>query len=168
MANGFVNLQAELRTPENNCLGTLGTLRGRVQRDGILRRTLGIPRQVESFDQFVALQSVLAAETIRVGALLNFGAGKTGGDDSRAGMHFDLMNHRADAGNEKLVNPLEGHRTFGEGDAFYAQHFFVCREQHGNLALYGNAERIFQEWILPGVHVRIYGSELNVSAFGKG
>ena len=139
-----------------------------MQRDGFFGGALRVSHQIESFYQFVALESVLAAEAIRIGALLNFGARETGGDNSRAGMHFHLMNHGADAGNEELVNALEGHGTFGERDAFHAHHFFVGGEQHGDLALDGNAEWIFEERILPGVHVRFFGSERDVGAFREG
>ena len=80
-----------------------------MQRDGFFGGALGVPHKIESLDQLVALKCVLAAETIWIRALLNFGARKTGGDNSRAGMHLHLMNHGADAGNEKLINALEGH-----------------------------------------------------------
>ena len=80
-------------------------------------------------------------------------------------MHLHLMNHRADAGNEELVNALEGHGAFGERDAFYAHHFFIGGEQHGDLALDRNAEGIFEERILPRVHVRFFGGEGDVGAF---
>ena len=78
------------------------------------------------------------------------------------------MDYGADAGNEELVNALEGHGAFGERDAFHARHFLVGGQQHGNLALDGNAEGVFEERILPGVHVRFFGSEGYVGTFGEG
>ena len=108
---------------------------------------------------------MLAAKTIRIRALLNFGPRKTGGHDSRAGMHLDLMNDRADARNKKLVDPLEGHGAFGQRNALHAQHFFVGGKQQIDLPLDRNAKGIFQEGILPGVHVGFFGRKRHVCAF---
>ena len=97
--------------------------------------------EVERFDQLVALQHVLAAEAIRIRALLNFGAGETGRDDSRAGLHLDLMNGRASARREQLLDAAKRHRAFRDGDALHAAHFLVRGEQQIDLLLDGNAER---------------------------
>ena len=89
-----------------------GALRGGMQRDRFFSDARRVADQIERFDQLVALQHVLAAETIRIRTLLNFGSRETGGHDSRAGLHFHLMDRRADAGNEKLVDFAKRHRAF--------------------------------------------------------
>ena len=95
MADGFVNLQAELRAIENDGALPFGALRGGMQRDAFFGDARRVADEIERFDQLVALQHVLPAETIGVRALLNFGACKTGGHDSRAGLHLDLMDRRS-------------------------------------------------------------------------
>jgi len=76
MADGFVNLQSELRAVENDRLRALGRLRRRMQRDRFFGNARRIPDQIERFHQFVARELVLPAETVRIGALLNFVPGK--------------------------------------------------------------------------------------------
>src|SRR6185437_3201595 len=107
MADGFVNLQAELRAIENNRALPFGTRSGVVQRDAFLGDARRVPKQIEFLDKFVAAQHVLPAETIRIRALLNFLSRKSGGYNSRARLHFHLMNHGADARNKKLFNFAE-------------------------------------------------------------
>src|SRR6202047_234480 len=123
--------------------------------------------KVERFDHLVALQRMLAAEAVRIRTLLNFGSGKSCGADSRARLHFDLMNRGADARNEKLFDSLETHRAFSKRDAFHAAHRLIGSEQDVNLALDGNSKWIFQKWILPGVNVSFFRRHGNVFAFRK-
>src|ERR1700751_998739 len=117
MPNRFVNLKAQLRASEDNRAGFLRTLGGGLKRDRFFARATSVADQVERFDQLVAFEGVLAAEAIGVRPLLNFAARETGGDDSGALLHFDLVDHGADARNEKLVYFAEGHRAFSERDA---------------------------------------------------
>src|SRR5262249_13525408 len=123
MADRFVNLKAELRAAQDDRAGFFRTLRGGVKRHSFFAGASGIADKIERFDELLAFESVLAAEAIGIRTLLNFAAGKTGGNDSGAGLHFHLMNHRADGRNENLVDFAEGHRAFGERDAFRAPHF---------------------------------------------
>ncbi len=76
MADGFVDLQAELRAIEDDRALPFGALRGGMQRDGLFGDALRVADKVERFDQLVAREHVLPAEAIRIGALLNFVAGK--------------------------------------------------------------------------------------------
>src|SRR5579862_609046 len=69
--DGFVDLQAELRTIQDEVEIALGALIGAVQRHGLLRDARGILHQVPLFHQFVALELMLAAERIRVRAFLD-------------------------------------------------------------------------------------------------
>ena len=113
MADGFVDLQAELRAFENDRACAFRTLYGGMERDGFFADALGVADQIERLDEFVAAFHVLPAETVRIRALLDFFFCETGGDDSRAGKHFYLMNCGADAGGEKLLDAAEGHGAFG-------------------------------------------------------
>ena len=92
MADGFMNLQAELRAAQDYGLLAFRTLRCRMQRDALFGESAGVAYQVERFDQFVALQHVLAAEAVGIGAFLNLRAREAGGDDPGARLHFHLMN----------------------------------------------------------------------------
>ena len=94
---------------------------------------------------------MLPAETIRIGALLNFVPGKRRGDDPRARLHFHLMDRRADRRREKLLDAAKRHRRFRERYALDARHFVVRRQQQIELALERNLKRIFDVGILPGV-----------------
>ena len=120
--------------------------------------------QIERFDQLVTLQRMLAAKTIRVRTLLNFTFGKRRGHNPGAGMHLHLMNLRADAGNKKLLDALEGHHAFRDRYALHPPHFFVSREQQINLALDRNFEGILQERILPGIDVSFFRGQRHVFA----
>src|ERR1700732_5063802 len=104
MADGFVNLQTELRAAKNDCAGSLGTLSGGMQRDGFFGDAWRVADQVERLNQLVALQGVLASKTIWVRPLLDLVITERSGDDSRTRLHFYLMNHRTGAGNEKLID----------------------------------------------------------------
>src|SRR5215472_13365357 len=110
---------------------------------------------------------MLSAETIRIGALLNFAAGEACRDNSRARLHFDLMNHRADGRNEDLVDFAESHRALCQSDPFHSAHFLIGVEQNFNLALDRNAERVFDEGVLPGIDVRLFRSKCDVGLLGE-
>ena len=135
-----------------------------VQRDALFRDASRVADQVERLDQLVALQHVLSAEAIGIRPLLDFATRETGGHDPRAGLHLDLMNRGAGAGGEQLLDAAEGHGAFGNGDALHATHLFIRGEQQIDLLLDGNAERILEKRILPGVHVRFFGRERNIFA----
>ena len=131
----------------------LGTLRRRVQRDGFFGDAQRVAHQIERFDQFVAGEHVLAAEAIRIRALLNFVSGKRRGHDSRAGLHFDLMNGEPMRRGEQLLDAAKAHGSFRQRDALDARHFAVGGQQQIQLALERNLERVFDVGILPGVRV---------------
>ncbi len=134
MADGFVNLQAELRAVQDDRLRALGRLRRGMQRDGFFGDARRVAHKIERFDQLVARQLMLPAETIRIGTLLNFVAGKRGGHDSRAGLHLDLMNRRANRRSKKLLDAAKRHRGFRQRHALDARHFAVGCEQQIELA----------------------------------
>src|SRR3984893_2758642 len=167
MADGFVNLQAELRTVENDRLRALGRLRGGMQRDSLFRDARCVPNQVERFHQFVARQLVLPAKAVRIGALLNFISGKRGRHDSRTGLHLDLMDHRSDRRGEQLLDAAEGHGSFRERHALDAGHFAVGGQQQIQLTFERNPEWIVNVGILPGVLIRLDWHHLDIVALGE-
>src|SRR5678815_2271960 len=71
VADGFVNLQPQLRAIENQIELAFGTLVGGVQRDGLFGDTRGVFQKLQFVYQLVAFQLMLTAEGIRVRALLN-------------------------------------------------------------------------------------------------
>ena len=97
MADGFVNLQAQLRAFEDEwCARLRGTARLCAARRPLRPRAAALPTRSSDFDEFIAGELMLPAKAIGIGALLDFVAGETGGHDARAGLHLDLMNARAE------------------------------------------------------------------------
>ena len=72
MADGFVNLQPELAAIQDQVEAAFGALIGRVQRHGLFGHERRVRQQIQFVDQLVALELMLAAERIRIGALLDF------------------------------------------------------------------------------------------------
>src|SRR5215469_3127363 len=107
MANGLVNLQAELRAIEDDGALPFRTFFSFVQRDAFFGDAWRVANEVDFLDQFVTAQHVLAAEAIWIGTLLNFFSRETCGDNSCARLHFHLMNGGADAGDEELFDAAE-------------------------------------------------------------
>ena len=167
MPDGFVNLQSELRAVENNRPRAFRALRGFVQSHRFFADAVGVARQVHGLNQFVTLQSVLAAEAVGIRALLNLVVGKAGGHDARAGLHLHLMNVSSGGGNENLLDPPEIHGGLGQGNAFYAAHLLIRGKQKGQLAFERNAEGVLDKRILPGVGVSLFRSEHNVAVLGQ-
>ncbi len=71
MADGFVNLQSELAAIQDQIEAAFGALIGRVQRHGLFGDARRVLQQIEFVDQLVAFELVLAAEGIRIRALLD-------------------------------------------------------------------------------------------------
>ncbi len=167
VADGFVNLQAELRAVENDCLRALGRLRRRMQRDRFFGDARGVPNQVERFHQLVARELVLPAKAVRIRTFLNLVPGKRGRDDSRAGLHLDLMDNRPDRRRKQLFDAAKRHGCFRERHALDARHLAVGRQQQIQLAFERNAERILDVRILPGVLIRLDRHHLDIVALGE-
>ena len=124
-----------------------------MERGGFFGDDGSISHQIERIDEFISLESMLAAKTIGIRTLLNFLALKRSGGNAAAGNHFALMNTRADAGSEPGIDLTELHVRFREGDAFNAAHFGVGTQQQGELRFKRDFERVFTERALPTVHV---------------
>ncbi len=139
MADRFVNLQAELGAFEDDGALAFGTHGGLVQRGGLFGDLRRVAHQVQRFDQLVAGELMLAAETGGIGALLNFVSGKTHGHDARAGVHLQLMNPRADRGGVPLLDAAELHGSFGERDAGNPAHCRVGRQQQVQAGVRGES-----------------------------
>jgi hypothetical protein len=71
VADGFVDLQTELRAVQNQVEFAFGTLIGGVQRHGLFSHARSVFEQAQLFHQLVPLQLVLAAERIGIGAPLD-------------------------------------------------------------------------------------------------
>ena len=76
-----------------------------------------LPEQIPFVDQFVALQLMLAAEGIRVGALLDLAVFVGQRRVAHAAEVAGLIDDAAERGGENLAAALEAHGAFGEGDA---------------------------------------------------
>src|SRR5437899_1890217 len=167
MADGFVDLQAKLGAAEDEGANFFGALRGSVESYGFFGDERSVFQQVERFDEFVALESMLAAKTIGIRTLLNFFTLKRSGGNAAAGDYFTLVDARADAGGKPGIDFAELHVGFGERYAFDAAHFSVGREEQRELCFEGNFKGVFAEGALPTVNVGLFGSKNNFAAFGK-
>jgi hypothetical protein len=95
MPDGFVNLQSQLRSIQNNGGCALRALVRMMQRDGFFRHAPGILHQFHFFDLLVAAVLPLPAVRIGVGTLLNLGTGKRVCRIARAGRILGLMDFSA-------------------------------------------------------------------------
>ena len=94
MADRFVNLQPELRAVQNQVEFAFGTLFGGVQRHRLLGDARSVLHQAQLVHQFVPLQLILAAEGIRVRALLNLAILVAQRRKARAGQVARLVDRR--------------------------------------------------------------------------
>src|SRR5260370_2533862 len=119
MANRFVNLQAELAGTEDESANFLRALRSGMKGGGFFGDDGSVSHQIERLDEFVTLESVLAAKTIGIRTLLNFFTLKRSGTNAAAGNHFALVNARADGGGKPGIDLSELHIRFRQRDAFH-------------------------------------------------
>ncbi len=139
-----------------------------MQRDGFLGGERRVCKQVQRFDELVALQRMLAAKTIGIGTFLNLLALKRRGGNSASGNHFALVNARANAGGKPGIDLAKLHARFRERHAFYAAHFGVGSEQQCDLRFQRNLEGVFAEGTLPTVHVGFFRSHHDFAALRQG
>src|SRR5207248_4429 len=165
VANRFVNLQAELAGTQDKRADFFRALRGRMERGGFFGDDGSISHQIERIDEFISLESMLAAKTIRIRSLLNFLALKRSSGNATAGNHSPLVNARTDGGSEPGIDLAELHVRFREGHAFYAAHFGVGSEQQGELRFKRDFERVFAERALPTVYISLFRRKNNFAAF---
>ncbi len=110
---------------------------------------------------------MLPAEAVGIRALLNLVSGKRGRGDSRARLHLDLMDGRAERRGKKLLDAAKAHGSFRHRHALDARHFAVRRQQQIQLPLDGNLERVFDVGVLPGVLIGVDGNHLDVMPLGE-
>jgi len=97
MADGFVNLQTKLAATEDQCPGFLRALSCRMQPDGFLSDSRRVSQQLHRFNEFIAAENVLPAETVRIRTLLNAVFPERGGHDAAPGNDPALVDLRAGA-----------------------------------------------------------------------
>ena len=142
VADGFVNLQAQLRAVEDQVEFALGALVGLMQRHGLFGDARGVLQQAQLVHQFVAFQLELAAEGIGEGALLKIAVLVAGGRETRAREAARLIDYAAESRDEDLAALLELHGSFGQVDARVAAQFGVDGEQGGEAAVHRHRERV--------------------------
>ena len=110
VADGFVNLQAQLRAVQNQVEFAFGTLVGGVQRHRLFGDPRRVLQQAQLVHQFVALQLILSAEGVGERALLDLAVLVAQRRKARAGETASLIDHGAQGGDEDLPPLLELHR----------------------------------------------------------
>src|SRR5580692_84672 len=117
MADGFVDLQPELAAIQDQVEAAFGALIGRVQCDGLLRHERRMGQKIELVDQLVALELVLTAEGIRIGALLDLVILEAVGFESGTARSAGLIDDAAEGRDEDLAASMEDHGSLRERHA---------------------------------------------------
>jgi len=76
----------------------------RNEAGGFFGNDWSVSHQIERINEFVTLESMLAAKTIGIRTLLNLLALKRSGSNAAAGNHFALVNARANAGRKPGID----------------------------------------------------------------
>src|ERR1043166_2701464 len=142
VADGLVNLEAELRAAEDEIEFAFGALRRVVERDSFFGDAVGVLHQLQLVDQLVAFQLVLAAERVRKRAFLDLAVFVAERGEARAGEAARLIDDAADGGDEYLARAIEVHRRFGEADSCDPAQLPLDLKQRGELAIDGDRERV--------------------------
>ena len=121
----------ELRAVQNQVELALGALVGGVQRHGLFGDARRVLQQAQLVHQLVALQLILAAEGVRIGALLDLAVLVAERGEAGAREIARLVDDAAERGDEHLAAAFEMHRGLGQGDARIAPQFRVDGQQHG-------------------------------------
>jgi hypothetical protein len=119
-------------------------------------------------DQLVALELVLAAEGIGIGALLDLVALEAVGFESGAAGGAGLIDDAADGGDEDLPAAMEDHRCLRERHAGGAAQFFVDGGEQRELFFHADREGIDLAGRDPSGFVLRFGRERDVVLFGEG
>ena len=135
MPDRLVDLQAQLRTVEDDVEHALGTFIGCQQRDRFFAHPAGVFHQLQFFDQFVSFVLPLSAVRIGIRPLLNFASRKSVGRVAGPGGVFRLMNVRAFGGEEPLLFAAEIQVGFGQRDAGNGTQFGVDFQQQLDVLL---------------------------------
>ena len=164
MPDGFVNLQAQLRSIQNDCGRAFRALVRMMQRDGLFRHAPRILHQFHFFDQFIAAVLPLPAKRVRIRPLLNLRTGKRIRRIARAGRIFCLMNVSALGRKKPRLFALKVHAGFGERDARNGAHLRVHLQQQIEILLHRRGEGIDFVRCRPLRHRRGLGSQANILA----
>ena len=113
MADGFVNLQTKLATAKNQRAGFFRASGGGVQRHGFFSDLRSVLHQFHGLNQLVTAKNVLAAKTVRIGALLDRVALKLVAAMPQPEVILTLMNFRAAAGSKPGIDFAKLHVRFG-------------------------------------------------------
>src|SRR3989338_3037619 len=143
MADGLVDLQAELGALEEDGAVPFRALGRLVQRYGFLAHAPGVLDELQALDELVARRGVLPAEGVRVAALLDFILGKRSGDQARAGVNLGLVDLAPQRAHEKLLEASKGHRGLGQGHAGNAAHLLIGAEEQLQHVVERNREGVF-------------------------
>src|SRR5580698_10764470 len=168
MADGFVDLQPELAAIQDQVEAAFGALIGRVQRNGLLRHERRMGQEIELVNQLVALELVLAAERIRIGALLDLVALKAEGFKSSSARSAGLIDDAADGRDEDLPATMEDHRSLRERHAGGAAQFFIDGGEQRELFFDAHGEWIDLTGRHPGGFVLRLGRKCDIVFLGEG
>ena len=168
MTDGFVNLEAELAAVENQIEGAFGTFVGGVQCHGLFGDARRVLEQIDLVDQLVALELVLAAEGIRIRALLDLIVLEAVGFESGAAGGAGLIDDATDGRDEDLAAAVKDHGSLRECYAGSSAQFVVDRGEEGELFFDADREGIDLAGRDPGGFVLRFGRERDVVFLGEG
>ena len=110
---------------------------------------------------------MLAAERIRIGALLDLISAEAVGFESGAAGGAGLIDHAAERGDEDLPLAVEDHAGLRQRDARIAAQFCVDGEQQRELFFHADREWIDPAGRDPGGFVLVFGREHHVVLLGE-
>ncbi len=168
MADGFVDLQAELRAVENNRALPFGALRGGMQRDGFFGDARGACRPSRAIRPVRSLAACAGRRSYSDRSASEFRCRQSwwprfprriaSSPDESTEPVLEAKScsiRRNDIEPSATVTPLTRRISLSAASSKI------------HLALDGNAERILEKRILPGIHVGALGSQRDVLALGE-
>ena len=142
VAARLVDLEGGLARIEDDGRHVVGArLRGQ-QLDGLLGRAAGVLGQVHRLEVLVAGRRVLAAEAVRERAPLGVVLADRQRLDAGAGLDQGLLDVAAFGRGEDLADALALEGALGDGDPAHGAHRGIGRQEHGQLVVDGDRERV--------------------------
>src|SRR5580698_1008686 len=107
-----------------------------MQGHGLFGDARCVIRQSQLMNQLIALQLMLPAKRIRIGALLDFSSTEAMGFESGAAGGTSLVDDTAERGNENLPFPVKSHCRLSQRYAGIAPELIVDSKQQRELLLH--------------------------------
>src|SRR5438105_11870701 len=142
MAAGLVNLERDLAGVEDQRLDATRALGRGEQGDRLFADPLPVPVELQRRDVLVAARSLVPAEGIRIGPVLNLLRRGRRRLDPGTALEELLLGEGAVRRCKDFLLPDELHRAFADGHALHGSHRLIGAQQEFDLLAQRHAERI--------------------------